>query len=297
MSGPRPNNPVTANPRASAAPGDAAPTLPRAPLVVKIGGAALDDPAAAIDLWRAIREVHAFLDGRLILIHGGGKAVDRQLDRLGLVSERRDGIRITPPEHLDEVTGILAGRVNKAIVGAIQSLGVRAVGLCLSDGLTARCAKAEHYGFDPGRVGTVIGGDPALLEVLLSERFLPVLCSIGLDDEGLPLNINADDAAAAIAGLVRASGLVLLTDVAGVLATDGRLIADITAPEIDRLIAAGTIRGGMIPKVAAAARAADLTGIPTTIASFNDPANLLRLAKGQSAGTRITPGSPRRTIH
>lgn len=257
--------------------------------MIKIGGAALDEPAAATDLWRAVAECHRLLGGALILIHGGGVLVDRHLERLGMKTERREGIRITPREQVDEIAAVLAGRVNKLIVGAIQAQGVAAVGLSLGDGRTATTVKADHYPFDPGCVGRVTGGDPSLLRTLMDANCLPVLSSIGLAPDGTFLNVNADDGAAAIAGLVKARGLVLLTDVPGILDAEKKQIAAITGAEIESLIARGVISGGMIPKANAAARAAAETGVPTIIASFRQPADLVRLARGEVIGTTVVP--------
>ena len=260
------------------------------PLVVKIGGAGVDEPRKAAALWRSLAEAHAVLSGRLILVHGGGRAVDQQLARVGLPTVRRDGIRITPEDQIDQVVAVLAGQVNKSLVGAIHAAtGLSAVGLCLGDGRSTRTAKAEHYGFDPGRVGAVTGGRPDLLNSLMAAGFLPVLCTIGLDDDGLALNVNGDDGAAGVAAVVGARGLVLLTDVPGILDERGDLIEQITGPEIAALIQSGAITGGMIPKATAAARAADAAGAPTTISSWNTPGDLVRIARGEPAGTRVLP--------
>lgn len=260
------------------------------PLVIKIGGAGVDEPARATLLWRAIAEAHKLLRGQLILIHGGGRAVDAQLERLGFTTERREGIRITPHEQLDQIVGVLAGRVNKALVGAIQAQGVRAVGLCLGDGNSMRTIKADQYSFDPGRVGRVASGDPDLLRLLTDSRFLPVLSSIGLDDEGQFLNVNADDAAAGIASILHARGLVLLTDVPGILDEQRNLVPQVSPAEVARLIERSVISGGMIPKATAAVRAASAAATPTIIASWNNPDDLVRLARGETAGTRVLPG-------
>jgi acetylglutamate kinase len=264
--------------------------MSQGPLIVKIGGAGVEEPAAAGALWKAVAEVHRILSGRLILVHGGGRAVDAHLERLGFATERRDGIRITPEDQIGEIAAVLAGRINKALVGAIQTHGVRAVGLCLGDGLAVRTAKAEQYSFDPGRVGAVIGGDATLLRMLMEGAFLPVLCSIGLDDAGRFLNVNADDAAAGIAAGLHARGLVLLTDVPGIMDEQGQLIARITPAEVTRLIERGVIKGGMIPKATAAARAAAAASAPATIASWNTPSDLVRIARGEPAGTTVLPG-------
>jgi acetylglutamate kinase len=259
------------------------------PLVVKIGGAGVDEPRNAQGLWRAVAAAHEAASGGLVLVHGGGRAVDAQLDRLGMKTQRRDGIRITPPEQLAAIVGVLAGVVNKALVGALNATGVRAVGLCLGDGAAVRTATAEGLGFDPGRVGRVTGGDGGVLRTLLAAGFLPVLCSIGLDDRGEFLNVNADDAAAGVAQVLAARGLILLTDVEGILGPGGRPLEETDAEEIETLIASGTVSGGMVPKARAAASAARAAGAPATIASWSHPEVLVRLARGEQAGTRVLP--------
>lgn len=265
----------------------------KAPIVVKLGGRAIDDPAQSPWLWEALVALHRSRTGGIVLIHGGAHAVDRQLALVGLQSERRDGIRLTPPEHIDQIVSILAGTVNTALVGWLQRCGAPAVGLSLGDGLLARTAKTDRFDFDPGRVGDIKGGDPKLITTLLAAGFLPVLCSIGLDSNGEPLNVNADEAAAAIASIIGASELILLTDVPGVLDAQGRLQEELTAAQIEAGIACGEIHGGMIPKVRGALLAAQTAGVPTTIASWNGPDDLLRLARGERVGTRIQPGEAR----
>jgi acetylglutamate kinase len=262
------------------------------PVVAKLGGAALDDAAVSEPLLSALADLHRALPRGLVLVHGGGSAVDRQLARLGLTSEKRHGIRITPPEHLEQVVAILAGLVNTTIVGGLALHGARAVGLSLGSGGLTRASKVKAAGFDPGRVGAITDGDPTLLLTLLRAGFLPVLSSIALDGEGVPLNINADDAAVAIATIAHASALLLLTDVAGVLDAQKTLIPQIDAAGIEALIEAGTVTGGMIPKIRAAAQAADTTGIPAVIASWNRPKDLGALARGGAVGTRIVPRRP-----
>lgn len=260
------------------------------PLVVKIGGAGVDAPEKAGALWDALKQAHALLGGQLVLVHGGGRAVDAHLDRLGFKTERRDGIRITPPEQVAEIAAVLAGRINKSLVGAIQARGLKAVGLCLGDGMALRTVKADQYSFDPGCVGRVAGGEPGLLTTLMAAGILPVLCSIGLDEAGAFLNVNADDAAAGIAAVLGARGLVLLTDVAGILDEKGQRIERVSPAQITRLIESGVITGGMIPKATAAARAAAAAGAVATIASWNEPQDLIALARGLASGTQVSPG-------
>jgi acetylglutamate kinase len=171
----------------------------------------------------------------------------------------------------------------------LQQQGIPAVGLCLGDGFLVRTVKAAHYLFDPGHVGRAVGGDPTLVQTLLPAGFLPVLCSIGLDAQGLPLNVNADDAAADLASLLNASSLMLLTDVAGVLDARGRVLPQLTAEQVEQRIAAGEITGGMVPKVRSAVETAEEAGIPVTIASWRDAAKFQNLSHASWCGTRILP--------
>jgi acetylglutamate kinase len=261
------------------------------PLVVKVGGAALDAPAEAAMVAAAIAALHRCWSSGVVVVHGGGTEVDRHLSRLGLTSEKRDGIRITPPHHIEEVVAVLAGKMNKRLVGQLQAHGVPAVGLCLGDGFLVRTVKAAHYLFDPGEVGRAVGGDPLLVQTLLPAGFLPVVCSIGLDAAGGALNVNADDAAADLAKLLGASNLMLLTDVTGVLDADGTLLPTLTADDAEQRIACGEIHGGMVPKVRSAIATAEESHIPVTIASWRDSARLQSLSRSTWCGTRILPSA------
>lgn len=265
------------------------------PVVIKLGGRAVESPLHTPDLWRAVAAMHEACAGGVVLVHGGGVLVDAHLARLGMETRRIQGLRVTPPEQMDEIVGVLAGRVNKAIVGALHALTgphVRAVGLCLGDGrlcpLRITRGPADE---DLGRVGVpLITGpaDPAhLLRVLCGAGFMPVVCSTGHDEHGEALNVNADDAAAALACLLDASMLVLLTDVPGIRDARGYVLERVSPAQIETMIADGTIAGGMIPKAQAAARAARQTGIPAIVASWHDPATLARLARGETVGTRV----------
>lgn len=259
------------------------------PIVVKVGGAALESPAEAAAIAAAITAMHRAWPTGIVVVHGGGTEVDRHLAALGLKSEKRDGIRITPSNQIEEVVAVLAGKMNKRLVGQLQQQGVPAVGLCLGDGFLVRTVKAAHYLFDPGHVGRAVGGDPTLVQTLLPAGFLPVLCSIGLDAQGLPLNVNADDAASDVARLLDASGLMLLTDVPGVLDGAGNLLPQLSAAEIEDRIESGEITGGMVPKVRSAIVTANEAGIPVTIASWRDASRFQNLGRGEWTGTRVLP--------
>lgn len=259
------------------------------PLIIKLSGGVIDAPSQLKELCNAIVQLHETLPQGIVIVHGGGGAVDQHLERLGLATQRSDGIRNTPPQHIQEIVGVLAGRVNKKLVGQLQRCGANAVGLCLGDGLLAKTTKVKYLDEDPGCVGDVTGGNPLLIETLLNAGFLPVLASIGLDENGQPLNVNADSAAAGIAKVINASGLVFLTDTQGVLDTQGNTIANLCPSVIESKIQTGEIKGGMAAKVRSAAIAVATTNIPVTIASFNDPASLGLLGKDKLVGTRILP--------
>lgn len=258
-------------------------------MVVKVGGAAIESPLHCEPLWAALARIHDSDVARIVLVHGGGAAVDRRLGSLGLQSQRREGIRITPPEHIDHVVEVLAGSTNLSLVSSLRRHGAKAVGLTLADGGTSTATKTTRYAFDPGCVGEITGGDSRLLQLLLVAGFLPVLSSIALDEAGRPLNVNADDAAAGIAAILDARDLVLLTDVPGVRDAGGALIPDLNVDEITRLIETGVIHGGMIVKVRAAAEAAQRSGRSVIIASWDRSEDIERLARGERAGTRVHP--------
>lgn len=259
------------------------------PLVVKLGGALLDDARAFGSVFDALAALHRASAGGLVIVHGGGKAVDRQLERLGLQTERREGIRITPAEVVEQVAAVLAGAMNTQLLGLLLARGVPAVGLTLSDGHLAHARKTTRFAFDPGCVGELTHGKGALVAHLLAGGYLPVLSSIGIDADGGLLNINADDAAAQVAGIIGARGLLLLTDVPGVKDAQGAVIPELDATAAEALIADGTVTGGMIAKVRGAIAAATAGGVPVVIASWADPAALGALATGGRIGTRIDP--------
>ena len=283
------NAPLPSRPlelRAAAAPHAAG------PLVVKIGGALLESAEQHGDAFAGIVALHAAHRARggdgVILVHGGGAQVDRQLRLVGIETPRIEGIRVTSREAIDQVVGVLAGSAHVRLLGILAARGARVVGLTLSDGGLCSCRHTTRYAFDAGEVGEITGGDGAVARILLAGGFMPVVSSIGLSAEGAPLNVNADEAACAIARIVGASGIVLLTDVAGVLDAHKRLIPELDAARIEALIADGTISGGMIPKVKSALEAAAGAGCPATIASWRDPA---AIATGAS-GTRIHATAP-----
>ena len=265
--------------------------IQRSLFVVKLGGALLDDSAALSATIDSICALHTARPGSVIVVHGGGSSVDRHLAKLGMPTEKRDGIRLTPPDQMIEISAVLSGRVNATIVAELLARGSSAVGLSLADGFLTSSITTTRYSFNPGRVGEVVSGDAKLVHTLLHAGFLPIISSVAVDAGGDLLNVNADDAAAAIARIVGATRLVFLTDVSGVLDQDGALISQITASEVATLIEQGVIYGGMIPKINNALATATETGICVVIAGWRDKNILARLAEGESVGSTILPPS------
>ena len=263
--------------------------IQRSLFVVKLGGALLDDSAALAATIDSICALHTTRPGSVIVVHGGGSSVDRHLARLGMPTEKRDGIRLTPPDQMIEISAVLSGRVNATIVAELLARGSSAVGLSLADGFLTSSMTTTRYPFNPGRVGEVVGGDAKLVHTLLHAGFLPIISSVSVDAGGDLLNVNADDAAAAIARIVGATRLIFLTDVSGVLDQDGALISQITAQEVATLIEQGVIYGGMIPKINNALATATETGVCVVIAGWRDKNILARLADGESVGSTILP--------
>lgn len=269
------------------------------PLVVKLGGAAVEAPSRSARLIEALVALHASLrkaeggegEAGVVIVHGGGAAVDRRLERMGLTPRKVGGMRVTPADQIEVVVGELGGVVNKRLVGTLAALGARAVGLSLGDGGLTIVRPLTRLGVDLGLVGEIVGGDPALLRRLLEGGYLPVVSPIAAAPDGQLLNVNADDAASGIARILGARLLVLLTDVPGVLDEQGELLPALDGAEIERLIARGVVRAGMIPKVRAALEAATAAGAPALIASWENPERLGSLADGLFPGTLITPPS------
>lgn len=242
--------------------------------VVKFGGSSLSDLDA----------LAAFLQGATatVLVHGGGPEIQKQLDRAGLPSEFRDGLRVTSPESMEVVEMVLAGRVNKRIVAYLQQQGVPAAGLSGADGKTLQ---AELYRDGAwGRVGEIAQVDTGLLQVLLQGGYLPVLSPVGLGPDFGPLNINADSAAAAVAGALWAERLVFFTDVPGLRDEQGRTVAEIGPPGLAHMIEAGVITGGMIPKIEAALEALARGVGEVVIRSLGSPGTTL---KGDNTDVRF----------
>jgi acetylglutamate kinase len=186
---------------------------------------------------------------RPVIIHGGGPQIAATLERMGRQSRFVDGRRVTDDETMEVVEMVLGGKVNRQIVELIQQAGGTAVGYTGSDGGLLRVRKKLIDGQDLGRVGEVIAVDPTVVRAATEAGFIPVIAPIGVDAHGVSFNVNADEAAGAVAAELQAEKLMLLTDVEGVLDSKNQLISELSVEQCHRLIVDGTIKGGMIPKM------------------------------------------------
>jgi acetylglutamate kinase len=235
-----------------------------------------------------------------VVVHGGGPQIGRMLERLKIKSEFVDGLRVTDKETVDVVEMVLAGSINKEIVSAINAAGGFAVGLSGKDGNLIRAQRLRRSKRDPGSnierildlglVGEPTEIDPHVIDFYDRSDITPVIAPIGVGPGGETLNVNADTAAGAIAAAVNARRLLMLTDVEGVLGKDGELIAQMTASEARRLIDAGTIKGGMIPKIETCLEAVEKGVEGAVIMDGRVPhALLLELFTEHGAGTLVLP--------
>ena len=217
-------------------------------IVLKYGGSAMADESLRASFARDVVLLEA-IGLRPVIVHGGGPQIGQTLGRLGVESTFVDGLRVTDDQTMEVVEMVLGGKVNREIVALIQRAGGRAVGLTGSDGDMIRVTRRTLPDRDLGRVGQVVSVDPASIAAVADAGFVPVIAPIGVDADGVTHNVNADEAAGAVARALNAEKLILLTDVEGVLDARGHLIPQLTAAEARKHIAEGTIRAGMIPKV------------------------------------------------
>lgn len=219
-------------------------------LVVKIGGAALDDKSLLKKCAHAVAEL-AGNGHSVAVVHGGGKALTRTLAQLGKISEFVNGLRVTDAETRDVALMVLAGSVNKQLVAAISAEGYPAIGLCGGDGLAFLARRKKSNGVDLGFVGEISAVDGRWIEAIWTNGGIPVLSSLALGSDGEYYNINADQMAAACAVACQADALIFLTDVLGVKAADGSIMRWLNTNEIPALVKGSVVAGGMLPKLQA----------------------------------------------
>jgi acetylglutamate kinase len=227
-------------------------------VVIKYGGHAMGDEQAARDFARDVVLLEQTAINPVV-VHGGGPQIQAMLTKLGIKSEFAAGLRITDAATVEIVEMVLAGSINKQIVGYINAAGGKAIGLCGKDGNMVQAKKVTRTVVDPdsniekvvdlGFVGDPEKVDTTILNQVIGREMIPVLAPVATSATGGTFNVNADTFAGAIAGALKAKRLLLLTDVPGVLDKSKKLIEDLSVAEARRLIANGTISGGMIPKV------------------------------------------------
>ena len=223
-------------------------------IVVKIGGAALEDKSRLRKCARAIVEL-AHDGHHVAVVHGGGAALTRTLKSLGKKSDFVNGLRITDAETRDVALMVLSGIVNKSLVAAIVAAGSAAVGLCGADGMAFRARKKQNSSCDLGFVGEICYAEPRWIEAIWAAGGIPVLSSIALGSDGEYYNINADQMASACAVTCHADSLIFLTDVDGVKDAEGAVIPWLNTRDVAALVAASVIGGGMLPKLEACSEA------------------------------------------
>jgi len=266
-------------------------------VVVKCGGSVLSDQSlratSATDI-----VLMKYVGMNLVVVHGGGRAISETMDRMGVKSEFREGLRVTDEHSIKIVEMVLVGSENKELVASINRAGGRAVGVSGKDSDMLFAEKLMVPGGDAGEeidigyVGKITRVNPEVLMNLENNGYIPIIAPVATDEAGGTWNVNADLAAGDIAGALRAEKLVFLTDTPGILsnaADDGSLISTITLDKVEELISRGAIDGGMIPKVKACAAALHAGVHKTHIIDGRVPhALLLEIFTDRGVGTEVT---------
>ena len=219
-------------------------------IIVKYGGSAMVDEELKKHVIQDVTLLK-LVGFKPIIVHGGGKEISRWVSKVGMEPKFINGLRVTDEDTM-EIVEMVLNKVNKSLVQHVQELGVKAVGISGKDGGLLKVEKKYSDGKDIGFVGEVTGVNPKILHDLLEKDFLPIVCPIGMDDEFNTYNINADDAACAIAKAVGAEKLAFLTDIEGVYKDPKdpeTLISELTTDEAEKLMSEGYIGGGMLPKL------------------------------------------------
>ncbi len=217
-------------------------------VVVKYGGNAMTDPELKKSVMQDLLLLN-LVGVKVVLVHGGGPEINSALDKMQIESTFKDGLRVTDEPTMEVVQMVLAGKVNKGLVANLVELGGKAVGLC---GIDGNMIKVHKKNADLGLVGEIDDIDTTLIETVISQGYIPVLASIGVDENGVAYNINADTVAAKVAGALQAETMVAMTNIDGVMRDKDNptsLIPQLSVAEAEQLKQEGIIAGGMIPKV------------------------------------------------
>jgi acetylglutamate kinase len=272
----------------------------RATFVIKYGGHAMGSADLADQFARDVVLLKQ-VGINPVIVHGGGPQIGQMLERLKIKSQFVEGLRVTDRETVEIVEMVLAGSINKQIVSAIQAAGGTALGLSGKDGGLIEARKLRRTHRDPGSnieqlldlgfVGEPVRINPHVLKLIEQTDMIPVIAPIGVGADGATYNINADTAAGAVAAALRARKLHMLTDVPGVLGSDGKVISRLSAADARRLFADGTIKGGMIPKVETCLKAVEEGVGAAHILDGRIPhVLLLETFTEGGVGTKIVPG-------
>ncbi|TGD72747.1 acetylglutamate kinase [Mangrovimicrobium sediminis] len=267
-------------------------------IVVKFGGNAMVDPQLHESFARDV-VLMKLVGMNPVVVHGGGPQIGSLLEKLGIHSEFIEGMRVTDEQTMDVVEMVLGGSVNKDIVSSINRNGGKAIGVTGKDGQLIRARKLKVTRNQPGmnapeiidigHVGEVDQIDVEVLNVILGSHFIPVIAPIGVDREGHSYNINADLVAGKLAEVMQAEKLMLLTNVAGLLDAEGKVLTGLSTTRVDELIADGTIHGGMLPKIGCALDAVKSGVASAHIIDGRVPhAVLLEIFTNEGIGTLIT---------
>jgi acetylglutamate kinase len=267
-------------------------------IVVKYGGNAMIDEDLKNSFARDI-VLMKLVGMNPIVVHGGGPQIGSLLEKLGIQSHFVNGMRVTDTETMDVVEMVLGGLVNKQIVSLLNKNGGKAIGITGKDGDFIHCRKLTISRQTPemqapeiidiGQVGEVISVNPAVINMMLSSDFIPVIAPIGTDANGGTYNINADIVAGKVAALLNAEKLILLTNITGVKNNEGSVVPTLTLDEVNNMIADGTIHGGMLPKIACALDAMSAGVNSVQIIDGRVPhATLLEIFTDKGIGTQIT---------
>ena len=270
-------------------------------IVIKYGGNAMVDYVLKPSFARDIVLMKQ-IGMNPVVVHGGGPQIGNLLKQLGKESRFVQGMRVTDAETMDVVEMVLGGLVNKEIVNLINRAGGNAVGLTGKDGDLIRARKMKFTQSSPemsaseiidiGHVGEVESIDPSVVNMLVQGDFIPVIAPIGVGEDGLSYNINADLVAGKLAETLQAEKLMLLTNIEGLLDKDGKLLTGLTAAQVDALIEDGTIHGGMLPKISSALNAVK-SGVHTAhiIDGRVNHAVMLEIFTDEGVGTLIKSSS------
>ena len=260
-------------------------------VVLKVGGLPMTDPARARSLAQDVLLLHS-VGIRPVLVHGGGPQIDEQMRKMGKSPEFRDGLRVTDGETLDIVRMVLVGKINRELVSALNALEPVAVGIAGEDGRLLEATQVDPALGFVGKVGKVRAG---LLHALLDDGLVPIVSTVGADAAGQPYNVNADDAARAIAVAMGAEKLIYLTGAPGLLDNPedpASLVHRLTTAEARDRIASESVNGGMIPKLLACAEAVEGgVGSAHMIDGRAEHAILVELFTDSGIGTMVSEES------